>query len=231
MVEKILTRRNIANLDLFLGLPALVLEEVLHLAQCRSLAAATRIFNQGDAPVRAHVLIEGSVRIAQTGSDGGQIVIRFIGPAETFGTMALFTDHHYPADADTLSDAIEASWSEAELLNLMHRHPQIAINALRIVGARIQEAQYRLRELSTQPVERRVANALLRLARQAGKRTPQGLKIGFPLRRKEVADICGTTLYSVSRVLTSWEKQGLLTTRNQHMTIAKAGEIQRIAEE
>jgi CRP-like cAMP-binding protein len=228
--EPHLSRRDLSSLDLFDGVSEAILDEVIELTRCRLLSRDTRIFNQGDEHVRAHLLIEGSIRISQSGSDGGQIVVRFIGPGEMFGAVALFTDRQYPADADTLTDAIEISWSEADLLRLMSAHSQIAINALKIVGKRIQEAQNRLRELSTQPVERRIAHALLRLARQAGRSTPDGVKIGFPLRRKDIADICGTTLYSVSRVLTSWEKAGWLATRDQHLTIGKLSEIQRVGE-
>lgn len=226
-----LSRRSLAALELFRGIGTSALDEVLAKTRRRVLARATRVFEQGDSRVRAHVLLEGSVRISQTGSDGGEIVVRFIAAGEMFGTVALFTDRRYPADAETLTDAIEVSWSEADLLKLMSFHSQIAINALKIVGRRIQEAQYRLRELSTQPVERRVAHALARLAGQAGRRTPEGIEIGFPLRRKDIADISGTTLYSVSRVLTAWERKGILATRDQRLTISRMSEIQQIADD
>jgi CRP-like cAMP-binding protein len=191
----------------------------------------TRIFNQGDAGVRAHALIEGSVRISQAGSDGAQIVMRFIAPGEMFGTVALFTDGRYPADAVTLVESLEASWSESELFDLMGRHPQIAINVIRVIGQRLQDVQDRLREVSTQRVERRVARAVLRLIRQAGQSTIDGTKIEFPLRRKDVADIPGTTLHTASRILTAWEKSGLLVSRSQRITIRKPSEILRIAED
>jgi hypothetical protein len=45
-----------------------------------------------------------------------------------------------------------------------------------------------------------------------------------------VADISGTTLHSASRILTAWEKAGLLVSRNQRLTIRKPFEIQQIAE-
>jgi CRP-like cAMP-binding protein len=147
-----------------------------------------------------------------------------------FGTVALFTDRRYPADADAMTDLLEASWSEADLLKLMQRHPQIAINALKIVGKRLQEAQNRLRELANQPVEQRVAHVIARLARQVGLKTEDGTAILFPLRRKDIADISGTTLYSVSRILTAWEKAGWLYSRDQQLTIRKPHEIRRIAE-
>ena len=138
------------------------------------------------------------MRISQSGSDGAEVVIRFICPGEMFGTVALFTDGSYPADATALVETLEVSWSEPELLDLMTRHPQIAINAIRIVGRRLQEVQNRVRELATQRAERRVAHALTRLARQCGHSTMAGTAIGLPLRRKDVADIAGTTLCTAS---------------------------------
>jgi CRP-like cAMP-binding protein len=99
------------------------------------------------------------------------------------------------------------------------------------VGLRLKEAQERLRELSTQRAERRVAHAVLRLAHQAGQTTAEGTMIEFPLRRKDVANISGTTLHTASRILTAWEKAGLLVSNSQRVTIRKRSAIQRIADD
>jgi CRP-like cAMP-binding protein len=139
-----LAPQALASLELFQDLPSAALDDVLTSARVWRLPRETRIFNQGDAG-RAHALIEGSIRISQSGSDGAQIVMRFIAPGEMFGTVALFTDGRYPADAITLTASLEASWSEAELFVLMGRHPQIAINVIRVIGKRLQEVQDRLR--------------------------------------------------------------------------------------
>lgn len=222
---------SLAAIELFQGLPGSALATVASVARLRRLAKDQRIFSQGDEGVRAHAVIEGAVRIAQSGSDGAQVIIRFIGPGEMFGTVALFTDGRYPADAITLSETLEASWSEAELQDLMTRFPLIAINVIRIIGRRLQEVQERVREFATQSAERRVAHAVLRLARQAGNSTTDGTAISFPLRRKDVADIAGTTLHTASRVLTAWEKAGFLVSHNQHLTIREPTHILRIAED
>ncbi|MGH6681027.1 MAG: Crp/Fnr family transcriptional regulator [Bradyrhizobium sp.] len=218
-------------MELFQGLPSTALDTVAAVARVRRLAKDLRVFSQGDEEVRAHALIRGGVRISQSGSDGAQVVIRFIGPGEIFGAVSLFTDGRYPADAITMSETLEASWSEAELLELMARFPQIAINVIHIIGKRLQEVQERVRELATQRADRRVAHAVLRLARQAGHSTVDGTAIEFPLRRKDVADISGTTLHTASRILTAWEKAGLLVTNNQHLTIRQPAELLRIAED
>jgi CRP-like cAMP-binding protein len=221
---------DLTGLELLRGLSPDALEEARTAARIRQLPRNTRVFNQGDLDVRAHALLQGSVRISQSGSDGAQVVVRFITKGEMFGTVALFTDHRYPADAETLSDCVEASWSEAALATLMSRHSAIAINFIRIVGRRLQEAQERIRELATQRVEQRIAHALLRLSRRAGRATAGGTTIELPLRRKDIADICGTTLHSASRILTPWEKAGWLTTRDQHLTLHEIAKIRRVAE-
>ncbi|HKN30390.1 MAG TPA: Crp/Fnr family transcriptional regulator [Roseiarcus sp.] len=226
-----LAPQALAATELFRGLPASALESVAARARVRRLPKELRIFGQGDDGVRAHAVIEGGVRIAQSGSDGAQVIVRFFGPGEMFGTVSLFTDGRYPADAVTLAETLEASWSEADLLDLIHRHPQIGVNVIRIIGKRLQEVQDRVRELATQRAERRVAHAVLRFARQAGRSTIDGTAIEFPLRRKDVADISGTTLHTASRILTAWEKAGLLVTHNQRLTVRQPAELFQIAED
>lgn len=216
---------------MFAGLPVLVLEAVAIAARQRQVPAGTPVFNQGDKGARAHVVIKGGVRISQSGSDGAQVLVRFIGPGEMFGTVALFTDHRYPADAIALMDTTEASWSEAVLLDLMTRHPRIAINAIRIISKRLQDVQERARELATQRAEQRIAHALIRLARQSGHNTAAGTAITFPLRRKDIADMAGTTLHTASRILSGWEKAGLLISQHRRLTVRNLSKLLRIAEE
>ncbi len=157
--------------------------------------------------------------------------MRFIGPGEMFGTVALFTDGLYPADAVMLADSLEVSWRKADLFELMERYPDHCHQChshhrqtpARSAGAR--------RELSTQRVEQRVAHAVMRLARQAGQSTLDGTAIEFPLRRKDVADLSGTTLHTASRILTAWEKAGLVASHHQHLIIRKPAELLRIADD
>lgn len=228
-----LTADALTSLELFVGLAPAELEAVLRLARVRRMPKDAQIFTQGAAALHAHALIRGSVSIRQSGSDGGDVVMRFIGPGEMFGTVALFTDGRYPADAVMLADSLEVSWRKADLFELLERYPKIAINVIRIIGKRLQEAQERVRELSTQRVEQRVAHAVMRLARQAGQSSldGDGMAIEFPLRRKDVADLSGTTLHTASRILTAWEKAGLVASQHQHLIIRKPAELLRIAED
>jgi CRP-like cAMP-binding protein len=228
--EVSLAPEYLATIELFRDLSSDEVGEAMALARVRRFDKDTLIFNLGDAAGRAHVLVDGNVRISQSGSDGAQIVMRFIAPGETYGTVALFTDGRYPAEAFAITDSIEASWSEADLRYLLGRYPQIAMNVIHMIGNRLKEAQERVRELATQRAEQRVAHALLRLALQAGQSTSEGTAITFPLRRKDVADISGTTLHTASRILAVWERDGLVLSRNQRLVIRQPSELMRIAD-
>jgi CRP-like cAMP-binding protein len=89
----------------------------------------------------------------------------------------------------------------------------------------------RYQELVTERVEQRLARALLRLARQAGQRSEQGVLIGFPLSRENLADMTGTTLYTVSRILSSWEHQGLVEAGRERVLIRRPHALVAIAED
>jgi CRP/FNR family transcriptional regulator, nitrogen oxide reductase regulator len=227
--SKGVTGAQIAGMELFLGLSGSTLHEVAAQARLQVLPRGTMLFAQGAPAERCHALLTGRVRIGQSGEEGGQLIVRFVGPGEMFGTVALFTDRHYPAEATTVIDSIEISWTEAELLELLRRHPQIALNLVKIVGARLREAQERLREVATQRVEQRIAHALLRLANCDGSAEGKVAAIDYPLTRQDVAEMCGATLHTASRVLKAWERAGYVSSDRKGVRILDIAEIRRIA--
>ncbi|HWG77672.1 MAG TPA: Crp/Fnr family transcriptional regulator [Steroidobacteraceae bacterium] len=222
--------QQLAGMRLFVGLSAEALADVAATGRVQSLPKGTILFTQGTAADRCHAVIAGRMRISQAGVEGSQLIVRFIGPGEMFGTMALFTDGRYPADAVSLIDSIEISWTEPVLLELIHRYPQIALNLVRIAGARLREAQERLRELATEQVDRRIAHMLLRLAGPGALQGNMDAAIAFPLTRQDIASMCGATLYTASRILKTWERAGYVSTHHRRLTIHQLVEIRRIAE-
>ncbi|MCC7272258.1 MAG: Crp/Fnr family transcriptional regulator [Alphaproteobacteria bacterium] len=198
------------RLAMFQGLDEAALRDVLGAGQVRALAEGSTIFIQGDPGTTCHLLLSGRVKIQQTGADGRQSVIRFIGPEEMYGTLAMFLKGGYPGDAVAVTDGVEIVWSAQAMRALMHRHPQIAQNALAMLGDRLQDLQSRVGELSTQRVESRLAHAILRLVEQAGRPRDGRVVIDFPLTRRDLAEMTGTTLHTVSRTLSAWEGRGIV---------------------
>jgi CRP-like cAMP-binding protein len=88
-----------------------------------------------------------------------------------------------------------------------------------------------VRELSTQRVERRIARTILRLARQSGRKIEQGVLVDLPLSRQDIAEMTGTTLYTVSRVLSDWEDRGLVQSERQQVIITYPHGLVSLAED
>jgi CRP-like cAMP-binding protein len=84
--------------------------------------------------------------------------------------------------------------------------------------------------MSTQQVEQRVAHALLRLAKQTGKKSDEGILIDFPISRQDIAEMTGTTLHTVSRLLSTWETRGLVRSGRQKVTIVEPHRLFMLAE-
>ncbi len=102
---------------------------------------------------------------------------------------------------------------------------------MRILSERICEMQDRFRELATERVAQRVARALLRLVRQAGRRTEEGVLIDLPLSRRDLAELTGTTLFTVSRVLSEWEAAGTVRTGRRRVIVRSPHALVAIAED
>lgn len=115
---------------------------------------------------------------------------------------------------------------------LMMDFPRLALNALDMIGRRFVQLQERYQEAATMRVEQRVARALLRLVRQFGRRAETGgVLIDMPLTRQELAEITGTNLYNVSRILSKWEQNGYIASNQKRITLVRSHEIVLIAED
>jgi CRP-like cAMP-binding protein len=218
---------EINRLELFRSLPEDAIEDVRAAMKVERVAKNTIVFEQGQLVDRAFALAVGNIRILQTGRDGGQVIVRFISPGEMFGTLPLFTDHRFPADAIAAEASTVVTWSEQDLLDLMSRYSGIALNVIQVLGSRMAQLQQRVRELTTQRAEQRIAHAILRLVEQAGRDGPRGTTIEIPLRRKDLAKFAGTTLHTVSRTLAAWEKAEILDSCGQRLTIHDPDAVRR----
>jgi CRP-like cAMP-binding protein len=218
-------RERLANARPLVGLDAAAIEETALAGRRRQLCQGETIFRQGEPADELFVLLQGRVKVAQVTPDGQQVVVRFLGPGEMMGCVAAWGGGNYPGTATAQEDTSVIGWSGTVLGRLVERHPAIARNLLGSVGHSLQQTQTRLRELATERVERRIAHALLRLAGEAGG--------GGELRltRQDLAELSGTTLFTVSRMLSAWEAQGIVESGRGHVAVRRADALAAIAED
>lgn len=223
-------RALLARSPLCHELPGPAFEAMLRATEPRTVAARQNLFHQGDAAHELIILGTGYLKVWQIDGSGDPTTIHVLGPGDPVGAVAVFRQVPYPATATALLDCVALCWPAGWMLNLMERHPAVRANALSLVGSRTEELVNRLREMATEPVGQRTARALLRLADQTGHAVAGGVEIGCPLSRQDLAEIVGTDLYSVSRILRSWAASGLVAAGRLRVVLLNRAAMQRIAD-
>lgn len=184
---------------------------------------------QGE-PARHFQLLEaGFLKLLQLTPEGAEVIVRFIVPGEPFGGVVALNDAPYPVTAVAVQPSTLRSWPREVVAELLRETPQVRVNIMREIATHMTAALTRVRELTTARVDQRLAHTLLRLADQCGRREPDGVLIAQPLTRQEIADLTGTTLYTVSRTLAKWESLGLIETRKRMLLVRSPGKLEAVA--
>ena len=220
----------VAHLPLFAGFDERELPEILREARSMRYARNGTVFEQGEEVHSFFLLLHGHVRASKTTPTGEQIVVRYVTPGEIFGVAPAIGMTRYPATATAVDDSVVLAWPSAAWQRLVARFPALATNTLQTVGSRLQETHARIVEMSTQQVEQRIAHALLRLAKQSGRKLDRGVEIDFPISRQDIAQMTGTTLHTVSRILSGWEQLGLIESSRQRIVLREPHKIFVLAE-
>lgn len=235
MIETVPRAEMLASLrsgvPLFKGVPEEALEQAIALARRTKIEKGEALFEQGGAPEAFHLILAGRLKVSQTTPEGQHVIIRYLGPREIAGCVAVCGGMSYPATAEAVEDTWLLSWTRPRIAELADRHPGIAMAAMRIMGGRMAELQQRLREMQTEQVERRIAHALGRLVVQAGRPIGDGIEIDFPISRQDLAELTGTTMHTVSRTLSKWEEAGIVAGGRQKVTILQPHALVGIAED
>ncbi len=214
-----LDRSLLKGLALFSGMTDAQLDDILAVATSRRYATGSAVFEQGQPATHFFVLLHGRLRVTQVTSEGQQVIVRMVNPGDLFGIAKALRRPDYPGTSTAVNDSVALAWPMEAWDGLLTRHPSLAVNAMQTMGSRLQEAHTRMRELSTEEVERRVAHAVLRLANQSGKKEGTGVRIDFPVSKQDIAEMTGTTLHTVSRILTAWEEVGLVEGGRQKLLV------------
>jgi CRP-like cAMP-binding protein len=206
------------------------LGDIVAAATSRLYSAGVCLFEQGAEAEEFYVLVHGRLRVTQVTPSGEQIVVRVVNPGDLCGIARAMGRTTYPATAAAALDCVALAWSMDQWDDMVAHCPGFAAAAMGTIGSRLQEAHARIREMSTEVVERRVGHTVLRLAQQSGNREREGIRIDFPISKQDLAEMAGTTLHTVSRILTAWERAGLVGTGRQKLLIKEPHRLLLIAD-
>jgi CRP-like cAMP-binding protein len=211
--------RILQEISLFSDLEPLALREIAHAAQYVTVRRDAYFFYEGDPAEMFYILRRGRVKATQAAPGGREILLHFVLPGDIFGSMAALGEGTYPMATQAVHGSEALGWEGSAMAAFMANHPTISLHILENYASTVEDLRERIRDLATTRVESRVARALLRLAEQTGWPTEEGVLIDMRLSRQDLAEMTGTTLYTVSRILQGWDRAGLVQVGRQRVAV------------
>lgn len=192
---------------------------ILDLATPQRWDEGSAVFHAGEEAERFFLLLDGTIRVLRTTADGEQIVPLHIPAGQLFGIAPAFNLTRYPATAVAAEECLTLCWPTRCWQGFVERHEGFASESWRTIGLRMQELHVRIEELATRAVEQRITLVLLQILNQSGRKVDDGIEIPFPITRATIAEMTGSTLHTVSRLLSAWEKDGIVASTRKHITV------------
>ncbi len=216
--------------EIFKGLESEQYEDLLKKGRRIKLQSKSILFHQGDPAVSCFLVNQGRLKLTQLNEQGKEIILRYIGAGELTAAIAVLKNRPYPVTAESIEETEITCWDKSAMTQWLRQYPDITINLLSIILERIDDVQHRYLEICTERVDQRIARSLLRLMRRAGSKTRSGIQIDMPLSRQNIADYSGTTLYTVSRTLSAWEKNGWIKSGREQIVVTDPHALVQFAE-
>lgn len=225
------TETILSHCKLLKGLTAAEKQGMVENGHITRKEAGDYFLRQGEPSETIYILMSGRVKLTQLTENGQEVIVDYLGPGAGMGIIVALSNIPYPLSAEAVEACEAVAWSQEDMHQLMLRYPQLALNGLDMVAHRFGVLQIRFQEVATQRVEQRVARSLMRLIKQFGQKTDKGILIDMPISRQDLAQMTGTNVFQVSRIVSKWEQEGLIRTGRKRFVLLKAHAMVAIAED
>ena len=175
------------------------------------------IFSEGTPATHVALLLAGCLKLTQGKAGGQEVILRLNGPGDVLGKVGNQADGKHWYTAHAVRPSTMLLWEIDSFEASVKRFPVLRRNIASVLERHLNELEIRFREVSTEKVASRLGNLLVRLVNQVGKRTDQYVEIA--LSRRDLAQLTGTTLFTVSRLLCQWETQGIVSARREAVLV------------
>ncbi len=209
-----------ANVPLFADLTRAEQDAIAEAMILRRFSAGETVLHEDDEENQTFfVIAQGSVHVTVLTSEGKQAILATLQEGEFFGEMAIL-------DGEPRSASIVAAESSSLLmlyrksfLDILHKYPKIAIRMLITMSRRLRRSNRHINTLSLMSVYGRVAEVLLQLAKDKGKRTGDIIVVPNRPTHQVIAEMAGTSRETVSRVLSQLQKKRYIAIDRKKLVI------------
>ena len=211
-------REALASVPMFEALPPPLRERVAAMATLHDIDKGGLLWNMGDPANTLTVVVSGRVKVVRH-AEAADVILEMFGPGDAVGAVAVYNEIPYPATAIAMEPCTLIKLPRRDWFELLERDPKFA-RAVLLAMTRLNMALTRkLTAMHGTRVPARIASLFLSLAERMGRETPEGAEIPLALSRQEIAAFVGTTVESAIRVMSRWNRDGLLVTGRDRFVI------------
>ncbi|MEK7866316.1 MAG: Crp/Fnr family transcriptional regulator [Planctomycetota bacterium] len=175
-------------------------------------------------------LLDGWAKLQATAPCGEGALLRILRRGDLAGPPLTDAEGDPSLSLLALEPCEAVTWNREAWARAQRGCPQVAWNLIEAQTEYIRELQRRCVELAAVRVEARLARVVLRLAREAGRRTARGIEIRMPLSREDLAGLVGATIHTISRTLGEWERAGWVVAGWKRIVVVDAASLRGIVE-
>lgn len=204
---------------LFRGLPTSVLNELARHVQERHLEQGQVLFSAGQPANGMYIVSSGAVRAFRVNLDGREQTIHVEHAGGMLAEVVVFDEGTYPSNAAAEENSIVLFIARGDVREFMLRHPETALNALKLMAKKLRNVAALAEQLALMDVHQRLAALLLQEARESSRPMEDGVSFSLPLSHARLAARLGTVREVVTRALQKLVHQGVIEIRGHRIVV------------
>ena len=175
-------------------------------------------------------VVKGKVRVVNFSLSGREITLDDLSEGSYFGELAALDGEPRSAGVMALNDTLVAFLPPDLFLELLSRHPTLALKVMIHLARIVRTSTDRIMDLSTLAANNRIHADLLRQAR-ANMREVNTANISPIPVHGDIASRVSTTRETVARVMNDLARQGIVKRTKDSLVLPDVDRLQEIVEE
>src|SRR5262249_448882 len=205
------------------GLPNRLSSLLFAKARVRRLAVGETLFNAGDVGDGCYRLDRGVLKVDMCSMRGEKLTLAIIGPGSIVGELAIIDGHSRSASIIAVKDCQLSFISRAYFEECMKQHPEINRYLVNVLAGRLRDADEAAAAASLLPAKAGEAAAPREQQKHLGGDGGAGrILIRHKIGQGDLAAMAGVARENVSRILTQWKRQNIVTQLPPFYTVNRA---------
>ncbi|HEV8564481.1 MAG TPA: Crp/Fnr family transcriptional regulator [Actinomycetota bacterium] len=190
----------------------------------------TYLCHQGDPASDVYFLVQGKIEISSISPAGSRILHASVDIPQFLGELGVFGDLPRTADVLALEDSEIWAVDGERFLRFVTDQPAAARDVLAALARQVHEHQAFVDDLLFLDLKGRVAKRLLQMGTPTLAELPKDGTTVPPVTHADLASLCGGSRENVSRILSDFQRRGLVEREGHRYVLKKVGGLAKIAD-